>query len=163
MGTNSNIDLHAWRHVVTQQFTNFTDGLSPIGRLFHDTSNNDLAVCGGTASGTGDQFLTPSDSAVLEAELSSIAISTISVGIDDCAITLDPAPEDPDLVHMVVHEAATAQWFDVPHERSPGDGWTISPDGTLVEMTGALCDEARSGRFLTVKFEYGCVEYPPLE
>lgn len=72
---------------------------------------NALAGCGGTASGSaGDEFLTPSDSSVLQDELSKIAISTITVGIDDCSIALDPPPEEPELVHLVVQEASSTEW-----------------------------------------------------
>lgn len=125
---------------------------------------NSLATCGGTANGsTGDQFLTPADSSVLEAELSKIAVSTISVGLNDCSITLNPAPKDPELVHLIVQDSSSGAWFDVPRNRAPGDGWTISKAGDSVELTGKLCDEAKGGRFTTVRFEYGCVKYPPLQ
>ena len=125
---------------------------------------NNLAVCGGTANGSaGDQFFTPADSAVLETELAKIAVSTINVGLNDCAIALDPAPEDPELVNLVVQESSSGGWFSVPRERAPGDGWTISKAGDAVELTGKLCDEAKGGRFTTVRFEYGCVELPPLQ
>jgi hypothetical protein len=41
-------------------------------------------------------------------------------------------------------------------------GWEISADGSHVEITGALCEDAKAGRFESITFEYGCKELPPL-
>jgi hypothetical protein len=49
-----------------------------------------------------------------------------------------------------------------PHDLGNGGGWTITPDGVHVELTGSLCTDAMGGRFDALKFTYGCKELPPL-
>jgi hypothetical protein len=116
-----------------------------------------IALNGGTTD-----FISPADSATLTNELSQIAANAITTGIDDCVITLEPPPEDPDQTFLVVAEASTGQRFDVPRDDGAGNGWTLNADATQATLTGAVCDEARQGRFSTVTFEFGCVELPPL-
>jgi hypothetical protein len=86
----------------------------------------------------------------------------VTTGIDDCAITLDPPSQDPSQTFLVVTEADTGQRFDVPRDDGVGNCWTLAPDASSATLTGAVCDEARGGRFSTVTFEFGCVELPPL-
>ena len=117
-----------------------------------------IAAQGGSAN-----FITPNDATALEAELALIAQSTVRTGLDDCSIALNPAPEDPALVHLVVEDALSGDRFDVPRERAPGDGWTLADDGISVTLIGPLCDQARNGRFASVTFEFGCVELPLLD
>jgi len=52
--------------------------------------------------------------------------------------------------------------FAVPRERAPGDGWTIATDGSQITLTGALCDEAKAGRFRNIRFVFGCLVLPIL-
>jgi hypothetical protein len=111
-------------------------------------------------AGGQNDFIAPADSTALEAELEKIAQSTVRRGIDDCTLKLNPAPEDPALVHLVVEEAATGKRFEVARERAPGDGWNVSTSGDAATLTGALCADAKSGRFKTITFEFGCVELP---
>lgn len=54
------------------------------------------------------------------------------------------------------------QGLDVDRQLSSDAGWTLSDDGARVELTGRLCEDALSGRFAKVTFEYGCVDVPPL-
>jgi hypothetical protein len=43
----------------------------------------------------------------------------------------------------------------------PNAGWTISVDGTQVEIFGQLCVDAKAGRFSAITFEYPCKDTPP--
>jgi hypothetical protein len=50
----------------------------------------------------------------------------------------------------------------VPRELSSDASWSISGDGSLVTLAGRLCDDATGGRFERLRFEFGCVDLPPL-
>jgi len=117
---------------------------------------NDIAVSGGSMS-----YITPDDPAVLTAKLQEIVQSTVKMGFDSCTLTLDPPAMVPDKLHVVVDEPMVGKQ-DVPRDLGNGAGWTISADGSTVELIGAFCDDAMAGRFSSVTFEYGCVELPPL-
>ena len=60
---------------------------------------------------------------------------------------------------MIVEENGMRARVD--HMLSADAGWTISDDGTHVEITGKLCDDAKAGRFESITFEYPCKEVPP--
>jgi hypothetical protein len=119
---------------------------------------NDIAVAGGTLG-----YITPDDPAVLEAKLAEVVQSTVTSGFNSCVLALNPAADLPDKLHIVVEEPAVAGKQDVPRDLGNGAGWTISADGSTVELLGQLCSDAMGGRFSAVTFEYGCVELPPLE
>ncbi|MGD8861919.1 MAG: vWA domain-containing protein [Myxococcales bacterium] len=116
---------------------------------------DELAVAGGTMG-----FIDPSDPAELEMRLRSIAQETIQAGFDSCNFDLTPPAEVPDKLHLVVTENGTDQ--DVPRELGDDGGWSVTDDGASVELTGTLCDAATGGRFEALRFEFGCVDYPPL-
>ena len=118
---------------------------------------NDIAVQGGTTA-----FLLPTDSAQLEQQLSKIAQTTVTTAIDNCTITLNPPPPNPNDVHLVVVDALSGKQYEVPHDDGNGNGWTLSPDGKTATLTGTVCDDAKGGRFTSVSFEFGCVDLPPL-
>lgn len=117
---------------------------------------NDIAVKGGTGG-----FLLPTDSAQLEQQLAQIA-TTVTTKINSCTITLNPPPPNTADVHLIVTDAASQQQFEVPPDDGAGNGWTLSPDGTIATLTGTICDSAKNGKFSNVHFEFGCVEFPPL-
>lgn len=119
------------------------------------TNLNALATAGGTGT-----FLTPVDSAQLTAQMASIVSSTISVGFNSCSITINPPTAVPDELQLVVTENGTE--YGVAHDLGNGAGWTITPDGSLVELTGALCDDAKGGRFSKLEFKFGCIDIPQL-
>ncbi len=126
-------------------------GLGGMGELVL----NQLAMTGGTGT-----YLTPSDSAALEAALDRIVIETISVGFDSCFINLSPPAEVPEKLHLVVTQRGTES--DVPHEYDTGEAaWTVSDDGAAVELLGNTCAAATSGAYESIRFEFGCVELPP--
>lgn len=116
----------------------------------------DVAMAGGT-----NDYITPNDPAALQRELETIASSVITVGFDACVFPFTPSVSEPDQLHLVVTENAVE--FDVGRDLGNGSGWTIDGAGTQVELVGALCDDAKSGRFSALRFEFGCVTYPPLE
>jgi hypothetical protein len=119
---------------------------------------NDVATAGGTM-----QYILPDDPAALEAKLKEVVKETIKSKFDSCAINLTPAADPADKLQMVVVEATTDMKSQVPHMLSASAGWTITPDGAHVEITGDLCTDAMSGRFSTITFEYGCKDLPPLK
>jgi hypothetical protein len=53
--------------------------------------------------------------------------------------------------------------YGVPHDLGgTAGGWTISADGSHVELTGGLCDAAKTGRFSRLTFEFGCKDIPTI-
>lgn len=114
-----------------------------------------IAVAGGTTT-----YITPNDPAELQMRLNEIVQNAVSRGFNSCSITLTPAAVVVDELDMVVTEPMVGEQ-NVPHDVGMG-GWTISPDGSQVELQGLLCDDAKAGRFESIRFEYGCVELPPL-
>ncbi len=126
------------------------------------TGLDQLAQAGGTAAPgcTTNCFLLPADTAQLEQQLAQIAQTTVS--IDSCVITLDPPPPDPSQVHLIVTDSATGNEYEVLLSEGGPDGWTLSPDGKTATLTGSTCDDAKSGAFSSLRFEYGCVSVPPL-
>jgi hypothetical protein len=128
-------------------------GIGGNGPTFLDS----VAMAGGTT-----MHKTPADSAALATELEQVAISTVTRGVDNCSIELPEPPEDPELVEMAVTDASTGLEFAVPRERAPGDGWTMASDGSQITLTGALCDEAKAGRFTNIRFVFGCLVLPIL-
>jgi hypothetical protein len=117
---------------------------------------NDLAAAGGTG-----MYITPSDSAALEQKLRQIAMETVQSGFESCEITINPPAEVPDKLHLVVTENGVD--LDVARDLSVDASWSITADGGLVTLEGRLCDDATAGRFQRLRFEFGCVELPPLE
>lgn len=119
---------------------------------------NDVAVSGGTM-----QYIVPDDPAMLEAKLKEVVQETVKTKFDSCSINLTPAADPADKLQMIVVEASNMMKSQVPHMLTASAGWTITPDGKHVEITGDLCSDAMGGRFATITFEYGCKEVPPLK
>ncbi|HEX2677214.1 MAG TPA: hypothetical protein VHM19_11255, partial [Polyangiales bacterium] len=114
-----------------------------------------LAMTGGSAS-----YIDPADPTVLQNELAKVFTSTIKVGLDSCTIHLDQKPEAPEKLHLVVKQNGMEQ--DVPRMLSKTAGWNLNSAADTVTLTGQLCDLAKSGTFEELRFEYGCVDLPPL-
>jgi hypothetical protein len=114
-----------------------------------------LATSGGTAP-----YLTPTNSMELAMKMGEIISST--VGFNSCTITLNPMADQVDKLQMVVEEPAVVGQQQVPRDLGNGAGWSISPDGLTVELLGQVCEDAKSGRFTALTFEYGCIELPPI-
>lgn len=114
---------------------------------------NQVAVSGGT-----QQYILPDDPAALEAKLAEVVQETVKTGFNSCSMTIDPIPDVPEELLMIVEEpgAGTQQ---VPRDR----GWSLSvdPNEARVEITGSLCDAATGGRFSSITFQYACPEAPP--
>jgi hypothetical protein len=118
---------------------------------------NDVAVQGGTT-----QYILPDDPKMLEDRLRTLVKETMKTVFDSCSIHLTPAADPPDGLLMVVVEAKDQSKHQVPHSLTPTAGWTISPDGTQVEITGGLCDDAKGGRFTSITFQYPCKSSEPI-
>jgi hypothetical protein len=116
---------------------------------------NDLAAAGGTGS-----YITTDDAAALELKLREIATQTVQSGFDSCEIVINPPAEVPDKLHLVVTEGGVDQ--NVARDLSADASWNVSADGALVTLEGRLCDDATGGRFEALRFEFGCVDLPPL-
>lgn len=151
-------DAAASRQIVadwlTQGIHTHVIGLPGTGTM-GDAVLRDLAMTGGTG-----QYLTPTDATTLETQLRMIATETVRVGFNSCEITIDPPAEAPEKLHLVVTEGGVDQ--DVPPDIDPNGGWSISADGSLVTLEGWLCEDAKSARFEQFRFEFGCVDLPPL-
>ena len=117
---------------------------------------DDLAMAGGTG-----MHIPPDDPAALQQRRREIVEQTGDVGFDPCIFNIDPPAEVPDKLHLVVKEGGQDQ--DVPRDLGPDAGWTISGDGSVAELTGNLCAAAEDGRYESIRFEFGCVDLPPLE
>lgn len=113
-----------------------------------------LAQAGGTAAPgcTANCFLLPSDPTQLQAQLSNIVTTTLS--IDDCTFAFDPPPPALDDVHLVVKPTGAPASQEVFPDG--GANWALSPDGTSATLQGATCDQAKNGGFETLEWVFGC-------
>jgi len=115
-----------------------------------------LAASGGTAP-----YLTPTNSMDLATKVGEIISST--VGFDSCTITLNPKADLPDDLQMVVEEPTVMGQQQVPRDLGNGAGWSVTPDGQTVELLGSVCEDAKTGRFTALTFQYGCIDLPPIK
>jgi hypothetical protein len=138
----------------TQGISTYVIGL-PGTTGMGDAVLNDLAMTGGTG-----QYISPNDAAALEAKLREIATETVRSGFDSCEIKLNPAAEAPEKLHLIVTEGGMPA--DVKRDLADDYKWNISSDGKMVTLEGRLCDDATVGRFEAIRFEFGCVDVPPL-
>jgi hypothetical protein len=156
---NCQWDANTARQIVadwkTQGISTYVIGL-PGTTGAGDAVLNDLAVTGGTM-----QYIAPTDAAALEAKLRQIATETVKSGFDSCEIKLNPAAEAPEKLHLIVTEGGMPA--DVKRDLADDYKWNISPDGTMVTLEGRLCEDATGGRFEAIRFEFGCVDIPPLK
>ena len=129
-------------------------GMPGVGSMGEMVLNN-LANAGGTL-----MYIPPSDPMTLQMKLNDIVSSTVTQGIDTCSISLIPPAEVPDKLHLVVTQNGQDQ--DVARMLSKDAGWSITPDGATVTLDGLLCDQAKAGAYETLRFDFGCVELPPL-
>lgn len=114
-----------------------------------------LAMAGGTT-----QYITPNDSKALEDKLREIATETVRSGFDSCEIKISPPAEAPEKLHLIVTENGAPA--DVKRDLADDYKWNINGDGSMVTLEGRLCDDATGGRFEALRFEFGCVDVPPL-
>ena len=151
-------DANAARQIVmdwrTKNINTYVIGL-PGTTGSGDAVLNDLAMTGGTGA-----YLKPTDAAALEMKLREIATETVRSGFDTCEIKLNPSAEAPEKLHLVVTEDGMKA--DVKRDLADDYKWNISDDGSMVTLEGRLCDDATGGRFEAIKFEFGCVDVPPL-
>jgi len=118
---------------------------------------NAVAMAGGTM-----QYIPPSDAATLATTIGEIVEETVTTGIDSCTITFDPPAAAPDKLTLAVTDGGIEA--AVPHEYPDGSAaWTISDDGTTVELLGNTCAAAMNGTYQSLRFVFGCVELPPAE
>ncbi|HET9953651.1 MAG TPA: vWA domain-containing protein [Polyangiaceae bacterium] len=124
-----------------------------------------VAIAGGTAMQgcTRNCYISPSNPAAFQSALAQIASTTITTmttrTIENCSFQLEPAPgADPNEVHLVVTDAQNMQQYEVPRP----DGWTLGADERSAMLSPDLCERAKSGAFLDLTFQYGCVTAPVL-
>jgi hypothetical protein len=119
-------------------------------------ANEGAATLNGIAqSGGTEQYVDPSDPAALTAKLREVIAETVKTGFDSCTISINPVPEVPDKLLMIVDEPMVGRQ-NVPHDR----GWSLDDKGKI-EITGPLCEDAMTGRFSNITFEYACPDVPP--
>ncbi len=150
--TNQNVidQVTQWS---TQGYKTYVVGLP--GAQGASSLLDQLAVAGGTGN-----YIDPGDPATLQMKLSDIVSTIVKQGIDSCDIALNPPAEVPDKLHLVVTENGVDQ--DVPRDLGSGAGWSVTSDGGSVTLNGSLCEDAMGGRFESLRFEFGCVDLPPL-
>jgi von Willebrand factor type A domain len=111
---------------------------------------NEIASAGGTST-----YYSPADQASLQTALANIASQTV----DQCTVTLSPAPPDPSLVYLIVTDAAHPNGEVIPEVSDAGaDGWILS--GNTATLTGAVCANAKAGMYSSINFVYGCPTLP---
>jgi len=111
----------------------------------------ELAATGGT-----DMFITPDDATAIEQRLGEILVENVSVGFDSCTLELEPPARMPDDFHVVVSERG--QEHAIARVDETGEpAWSITPDGTTIELMGSTCTAARSGAYRSIRFEFDCV------
>ncbi|HKU43220.1 MAG TPA: vWA domain-containing protein [Polyangiales bacterium] len=121
---------------------------------------NMIAQAGGT-----EKYVDPADVMELEAKIRSILTSTIRAGFESCTFKLDKSTMVPEKLHLVITE--NGQDKDVPRDLSKmpnwgaDAGWSINKEGDTVELKGRLCELAKEGSFEALRFNYGCVDFPP--
>jgi hypothetical protein len=117
---------------------------------------DDVAAAGGTMT-----YITPDDPMVLIDKLNEIVLSTVKMGFDSCTLSLDPPAQVVEKQQVIVNEPTVGDSY-IPRDLGGGSGWSITSDGSTVELLGSICDDAKAGRFASVKFEYGCEEPPKI-
>jgi hypothetical protein len=120
-----------------------------------DTVLNDLAMTGGTGA-----YIQPDNPKALEDKLREIATETLRSGFDSCEINITPPAEAPEKLHLIATENGMPQ--DVKKDLADDYKWNVTDDGSKVTLEGRLCDDATGGRFEAIRFEFGCVDVPPL-
>jgi hypothetical protein len=120
-----------------------------------DAVLRELAVAGGTG-----EYITPDDSKALEQKLGQIATETVQAGFDTCQIAISPPAAVPDKLHLIVTDNGMPQ--SVARDLAADYSWSVSAGGDMVTLEGRLCDDALGGRFEALRFEFGCVDVPPL-
>jgi Mg-chelatase subunit ChlD len=119
------------------------------------------AVLGSLATAAQTTAVFPTDAGMLQDVLDGLLQGLGGGAITSCTITLDDAQPDVDELHLIATYSGDA--YDVPRHVGSGDGWTLSSDGSVVTLDGALCSAAQSGRLTGLRFERGCVELPTLD
>jgi hypothetical protein len=119
---------------------------------------NAIAQAGGTM-----MYLMP-DPMTLQQKIMDIVVQAVSSGFDSCSIDLMPPTSAPDKLQLVVEETSMPGMLEnVPHDLGgTAGGWTISADGSHVDISGPLCDSAKSGKFTKLTFQFGCKDIPPI-
>jgi hypothetical protein len=116
---------------------------------------NMMASVGGT-----DKYIDPANPTELEMRLNSVISSTLKKGFDSCVFKLNPKPDAPEKLHLIVTENGMES--DVARDLSKDAHWSLNADSDQVTLAGQLCDFAKDGTFDAVRFDYGCVTQPPL-
>jgi hypothetical protein len=112
-----------------------------------------VAQAGGTMA-----YIDPSNPAELEMRLREVVEETVSTGFNSCSMNLTPVPDVPDELLMIVDEPPVGE-----QQVERDQGWSLDVSGgeARIEITGALCEAAMTGRFMSIKFQYACPEAPP--
>jgi hypothetical protein len=115
-----------------------------------------LAAAGGTT------LVQSNNAATLQQTLSAAISRSLVQALKSCSIDLEVPVTPPRDVQLVVSERG-GEREAAAHDLGHGSGWTITKDGTHVELTGALCEDAKRGRFEAIELAYGCASLPPVD
>jgi hypothetical protein len=131
-----------------------------IGVPDNNLGQGGITILDGVAQAGGtDQHIPANDPAALQAEIASIVEDSVLTGFP-CEINVDPPPENPDDVRLVVTENGTE--FAVDQNIGGMQAWTINADGTHIMFHGDFCAAVMSGAYENVAVRFGCVSLPPL-
>jgi hypothetical protein len=119
-------------------------------------SSTAVAVGEALATAGGTTLIQANSVATLQQALTTAISHSLLQAVKSCSIELDPPADRPIDVQLVVVEHATGEREAAPHDLGKGSGWTISMDGANVKLTGALCEDAKRGRFDSIELAYGC-------
>jgi hypothetical protein len=135
-----------------------------VGLAAANMGNGPMVLTALSDAGGTSPYLTPADPMALQMKLADVVSQTISSGFDTCSIDLAPPTSSPDKLQLVVTEPSMPGMEEaVPHDLGSGaGGWTISADGSHVDLSGGLCDSAKAGHFDTLTFKFGCKDIPPI-
>jgi hypothetical protein len=110
---------------------------------------NDMANAGGEARPDPNPLATKFYLANTKDELVA-ALGAITGSIVDCRFALSTAPPDNEHVGVLLGP-----------DRVPPDSWTFTgPDKTTIEVTGASCDQIKTGTAPSVQIVFGCPQDP---
>jgi hypothetical protein len=92
-----------------------------------------------------------------------LSLASKASSIDPCSIDLAPPTSTPDKLPLVVELVSIpGPAWSVAHDRDGSGGWSISRDGSHVDLIGDVCDADKAGKFSRIMFAYSTCDYPPL-
>ena len=132
----------------TAGFDTFVVGIATTADAMATMTLNQMAMNGGVPqTGAATSYYAVSDTASLEAALSSILS-----GIVSCSVTLPPNPP----ANSTVGISVTTASGDIAVPQSSTNGWSYSADMKSIVFNGTACTSLMSGAYTNIIFSYTC-------